>query len=376
MNPRERILAAMRRQETDYLPCAPAFWGSPQVPGYRWEDERGRLEILLNKLGVDAFLFAGISSARHPDVKTKVWEERPDDQLYPVLHKAIETPKGLLEAAVRKTEDWPYGEDIPLCSDFNVSRYVKPWLETMDDVERFAFLRLPPGKEEIRLFGESMERLNPMIEEYQVPVVATYAMGLTSGLQLFGAQQIALLSMDHPEIIDRFLEIQHEAEMKVLEILLDSRKVDVVSRNGFYESTDFWSPQQFEKWVLPQFQKEAEMAHQADRLVWYTMCTGIMPLLPLLKQVAFDCLGSVEPVLGNQDMASIKQALSDRCFWTGLSSPEHVGRGTTEDVRQAVKKSVSVFGKRGFILTAVPSIRPQWPWENVMAMIDEWKMLR
>jgi uroporphyrinogen-III decarboxylase len=54
----------------------------------------------------------------------------------------------------------------------------------------------------------------------------------------------------------------------------------------------------------------------------------------------------------------------------------HIGEGKPEEVRAAVRQSVEIFGKRGFILTTVPSIRPHWSWENVMAMLDEWRKVR
>ncbi len=376
MKPKERILSALKRQETDYLPCVPKFWSSPKVSGYQWKDESERLEVLINRLGVDTYLSVGLERPHHPDVKEKVWEEKPSNEKYPVLHKIFETPKGNLEAVVRKTEDWPHGQDIPLLGDFNVSRYIKPWLETAEDVEKFAYLRLPPGKEENERFREQLKNWQKLIERYQVPTYATYAMGLTSGLHLFGAQQMVMLSMDNPEIITRFLEIQHQTDIKVLKILLDSG-VDIVRRNGWYESTDFWSPSQFERWVLPQLKKEVEITHQATRPLIYTMCTGIMPLLPFLSKIEFDSLDTIEPVLGNQDMDLIVKELGDKkSLWGGVSAPIHIGRGKPGDVRDAVDKAVSIFGRKGFILTAAPSIRPQWPWENVMAMIDEWKKIR
>jgi hypothetical protein len=41
-----------------------------------------------------------------------------------------------------------------------------------------------------------------------------------------------------------------------------------------------------------------------------------------------------------------------------------------------VRDAFATFGKRGLILSAVPSIRAHWPWENALAMFDEWRRLR
>lgn len=44
--------------------------------------------------------------------------------------------------------------------------------------------------------------------------------------------------------------------------------------------------------------------------------------------------------------------------------------------RQAVREAFATFGPRGLVLNAVPSIRTHWPWENALAMFDEWRRLR
>jgi hypothetical protein len=102
-----------------------------------------------------------------------------------------------------------------------------------------------------------------------------------------------------------------------------------------------------------------------------------MPMLRQLQAVGFDCLFGVEPALGVQDLGVIAREMGPRtCHWTGLSSPTHLGRGTPEEVRAAVREFYATCGRQGTILTATPSIRPQWPWENVQAMLDEWRKVR
>ena len=128
--------------------------------------------------------------------------------------------------------------------------------------------------------------------------------------------------------------------------------------------------------LTPQERFKLTLAHQAGLPCRYQMCTGIMPLLPELAKLDFDCLMGVEPVCTGQDMGKIVEALGDRkSFWTGLSAPLHIGMGSKEDVRKAVRKAFDIFGHRGFLLSAVPSIRRNWPWENVEAMMDEYRAI-
>jgi len=153
--------------------------------------------------------------------------------------------------------------------------------------------------------------------------------------------------------------------------------VDILHRNGFYETTDFWSRAQIERHLLPRHQQQTALGHAANVPTVYTVCTGIMPILDLLHRAGFDCLYGIEPVLGNQDMRTVARELGPHhAIWTGLSAPIHIGRGTPEDVRRAVREFYEVFGRRGTILMATASIRPQWKWQNVRAMVEEWKAER
>jgi hypothetical protein len=101
-----------------------------------------------------------------------------------------------------------------------------------------------------------------------------------------------------------------------------------------------------------------------------------MPMLDLLSALPFDCYQGIEPVLGNQDMGKVAQVLAGHSAWGGISAPIHIGQGTPEAVRRAVREGIDLFGPEGLVLGAVPSIRAHFPWENSLAMFDEWRMVR
>jgi uroporphyrinogen-III decarboxylase len=267
-------------------------------------------------------------------------------------------------------------DDIPLNSDWNVSRYVKPWLETMEDVERYRYVHMPPSDEAIAESRRRFVAQKRLADEYGVITYAGCGMGLTAALQLFGAQQAVTISMDSPEIIQRFLEIEHAATMKRAEVLADLG-VDVICRNGFYETTDFWSPVQIKRFLVPYLQQEVEVMRSGGAVVIYTVETGIMPILDLLAELDYDAYHAIEPVLGDQDMRVVANRLCDRhAIWGGISGPMHIGEADPERVRQAVRDAFDTFGLRGLVLSAVPSIRAHWPWKNALAMFDEWRKLR
>ena len=130
-------------------------------------------------------------------------------------------------------------------------------------------------------------------------------------------------------------------------------------------------------WVAPRLREQIEVMRSGGAAVIYTVESGIMPLLDYLDALPFDGYQAIEPALGHQDMRQVAARLGTRhAIWGGVSAPLHLGEGSPAVARQAVREAFAVFGRRGLVLSAVPSIRAHWPWENALAMFDEWRRLR
>ena len=376
MTSRERMLAALRQQDVDYVPCCPSFSASLLGPGYSWAGRAESLPQVVSDLGLDAVVNVSMEPSWHPDVTATTWRESAPGERWPILHKRIDTPAGPLTAAIRVTDDLEHPDDLPLHSDWNVSRYVKSWIQTEDDLARYQYVRMPPTDRDIAAaHGEFMERKR-LANSLGLATHASIGAGLTHGLQLFGPERAIIYSMDRPELIERFLEIDHAATMRCSEVAA-GWGVDIIRRNGFYETCDHWSPGQLRRWLVPRLRREVSAMGSGGAVTTYTVCTGIMPMLDILAELPFDAYHSIEPALGNQNMHAVAQRLcSKHAIWGGVSGPIHIGEGTPEVARQAVRDAFSVFGSRGLVLSAVPSTRAHWPWENSLAMFDEWRKLR
>ncbi len=376
MTSRERMIAALRRQDVDYVPCCPTFSPSLVGPEHTWKGRADGLEQIVNSLGLDACVRFSLEPSRHPDVTESVWKESVPGERWPIVHKRFDTPAGPLTAAIRLTDDMPQREDVLIYDDWNVSRFVEPWFKTDADLDRFQYLHLPPTDADIVQARERFLAAKALADRYQVITYATVGKGLTGTLQLWGATQAILVSMDRPDLMERYLEIEHRSNMRMAEVL-SGWGVDVMRRNGFYETTDHWSPAQLRRFVVPQVKEEIAAMRSGGAVTAYTVETGIMPILDILADLEFDAYDAIEPALGHQDMKVVAAKLGDRhAFWGGVSGPIHIGEGTPEIARQAVRDAFDTFGRRGLVLNAVPSIRAHWPWENALAMFDEWRRLR
>lgn len=372
MTSRERILAALRRQEVDYAPCLPVFGSPMPAAGLAWRNEDERLDAMVNRLGVDAFVYAGIEPDRHPQVTARTWQEPSADGRSTLLHKVFETPAGPLSCTVRRTEDWPHGDDVPIRSDFLISRIVKPWVQEEADVDRLEYVYRPPQRTDAQVAAE-FASVRDLAERWQVPIYSIAGSGLYANLSFLGVEQAVLYSVDHPEVVERLADLEHRVTVARLEIM-GRAGVHFVRRSGHYETTDFCSPAQIRQYTVPRFQREIELAHQLGLPMVLAACTGLMPILDILQELPFDCLYDFEPVLGGQDLGRLWAALgSAKSIWGGLSAPMQLETGTPESVRQAVREFYRICGRRGTILAPICFVTPETPPVNLHAMVDEWE---
>jgi len=383
MTSRDRVLAAMRREEVDRVPVVMDFWtAGPEEQQFSWESPEERI-AWDREWGFDSCLYLpppweGDGAAKmNPAIQQRVWEESDPDGPYPILCSEWTSPGGTLTSKVRKTDDYPF-DTVHLFQDYNTPRYVKPLLASGEDL--LTFIEMDPyqvrAERGYAEWREECESLKGVADREGIPVGCSGGTSLDYVIWGARAEQAILLALDYPEETRAFLEYLNDFSDQRVQLCLEAG-ADFVIRRGWYESADFWSPVQFADLAAPFIQREAELVHQAGAASVYLMCTGTMPLLPELDKLDFDCLQKAEPVLADQNLQEIAAVLGDRkSFWTGLSAPMHIGLGSPEDVREAVRDAFGTFGHAGFLLMAVPSVRRHWPWEeNLSAMMDEYRAI-
>jgi len=209
-----------------------------------------------------------------------------------------------------------------------------------------------------------------------LPTMATIGAGLTGALSMFGAEELCLLTVDRPELVDGYLEVEHQWNLRMIEFAVEWG-VDIIRRNGFYETGDFFGPATLRRFLERRLREEVAAVHQGGRVIAYTVLSGIMPMLDYLAGIGFNCISHLDVAFDNVDAAEIVSKLGDRkSFWTGPSNTFHMYAKDPAAVRQAVRHTFDVFGRTGLILGVCSSIHPMMPWENTLALVDEWRRLR
>lgn len=369
----------MKREPVDYVPCVPTLNSlhERQRVGYRYQfpfgpSQRETCEYLVEELDVDACCRVVIPPINpEPSVSSEVRREGD------VVRKVWTTPAGELSAAVRYDDKWIHGLDVPFYSDFLIGHSVKHWIETEQDVECLKhILRPPDDASAIERIRFEFTEVKQLADRLQLPIMTGIGNGLTGGLQMFGAQEICMMTVEKPEIIREYLEIEHRVSMELISLAADLG-VDIVRRNGFYETSDFYSPRMLEAFIGDFLREEARAAREAGLVTTYTLNTGLMPMLDYMATLQFDCFDSIDIAFNDLDLVKLRESQGrKRSYWIGPSSVYHIWKEDPELTRAAVQKCFDVIGKAGLLITACPSSHSIMPWENTLAMIDEWKKLR
>jgi len=133
---RERMLMALDNKQADYIPCSFMIFTALEK---RCKNQFEFIEKQLN-LGLDAKVELPELPIRfHPEVKIKEWKEKSKEGY--LLYKDYFTPKGALRSIVKKTDDWPYGDAVPLFNDYLTPRSRKFLITSKEDLKSLDYSR-------------------------------------------------------------------------------------------------------------------------------------------------------------------------------------------------------------------------------------------
>ena len=385
MTSKERLLAAISGGRPDHVPCSFMIFRALRN---KCKDIFDFAERQL-EMGLDARMDFGIEPAPwyhadlhglplrfHPEVEIREWREDRPGERYPVLCKEYVTPAGTLRTEVYRTEDWPYGDRVPFMEDHIVPRSLKHLVTGREDVEPLRYLLIPPADEDLRRFVERHRKVRKFAEDKGLLVAGGWGVGMDALVWLCGMQELLLLSMDDPELVDELSRLVGDWNIKRMEPFLDAG-VDLFVRRGWYEGADLWSPSLFERFVSPYLRREAELVHQAGAKFGYIVTSGVMPLVELLIEAGVDVVIGIDPVQDRtMDMRALKEKAGGRlALWGGVNGFITVEMGSAEEVRKAVREALEALGPDGFVLSPVDNVREDRPevWRNVEAFVEAWR---
>jgi hypothetical protein len=207
-------------------------------------------------------------------------------------------------------------------------------------------------------------------------------MGVDAMSWLSGFEQVMVLSLTRPEIIEEYARIIHEWNMRQIGAYLDVTKAELIVRRGWYETTEFWTPDAFRRIIAPTLKREADLVHQAGRKFGYIITSAFVPLLDDILGAGIDVLIGLDPAEGKgTSLSAIKERFrrARRCLWGGVSGAITVECGTGEETEEAVRTALATLGSDGgLILSPVDNVREDTEnaRRNTRRFIEAWKKYR
>ena len=375
------------RWETDGKPVR--YWYSKRLEHihtlpqpWELEDEFRRAEVWLS-LGVDDVLEVSVPWSQDPAVTWKDSMIEPGgaggDQRHPVMVRQYETPSGPLRHAVRKTASegagWPIQPGfVPIIEDYNVPRGVEHAVSSPADVPAIKHLFAPPDDQQRRWFADRMAKMKAFADRKGLCNQAWTAFGMDAAVWFAGTQGAVMMAMDAPEAFGQLMDTIAQTDYARTELAATTDGVDMVCQRGWYSSTDFWSPNLFDKYVYPHLAELTALAHKHGKKFSYTVTTGVEKLGPRMADAGVDVLNFVDPVLDHLSPERAKELFADRMTMVGGTNALTLAYGDPKRIRDEVKRAIEVLGPTNrFILQPVDAIFPDTPHEGLMRMIEAWK---
>jgi hypothetical protein len=397
MSSRERLLAAIDGTPGAPIPCSFMIFRALRL---RCRDEYEFAERQA-EMGVDSRIRLDdlpVRFAPGVEIEESVSPSQAGDP--PLLTRVYHTPAGDLTSTIKQIEGWPFGDHLPLFSDYIAPRAVRHPVSGPEDLAALRYLLQPPSDADANAFLEESARRRRFADDRGLLVHggwrgerwlmaadetdlvgADYGTGsvIDTLMWLCGGTEPLMWAYDQPGFLRELIAVVDDWNRSRLEIHLRA-KPDVVFRRSWYEGTDFWSPTLYREFILPTLRRDVQLVHQAGVRYAYIITTGMMPVAELILDAGVDVIVGVDPGMGKgTTLTEVRQKLGGRIgLWGGVSGPLVVEEGTEHDVRAAVEQAMAELGPTGrFILSPVDNVRAdtEQSWRNVEVFIEMWKAL-
>jgi uroporphyrinogen decarboxylase len=332
MTPRERVIAALRREPVDRVPVMEMGIDWAVMRGLGFSGYLDMVEGLdLDGVSVNqALYFLGWRRWVLPHVHyyTDEWRVRSrfTGELMPI----------------------PVGHPVPSPTELKTYRPPRPEKSPLLRAIRYIRRRVP-------------NRAVTMLSRND----------FTASWFLCGMDVLLMAYIDNPAFADQLAEMVSDYHAKLFRLCVQAG-VDVIylSDDYAYKTGTLFSRQHFGRYILPWLTRGVQAVHDAGGLAVKHTDGNISGIIDLLVGTGIDGLGPLEPAAGN-DLLDLQQTWGDRIALVGNIDVDLLSRGTADEVRLATAALVGSLAPRGGHAlssgnTITRSVKP----ENFVTMIE------
>jgi len=368
MTSKERLLAALKHEEADYVPVGPRTWA--------WLLERyGSASWMYELKAAKEYDYDPIMHIPSPfpnyvgdltasyedlDVRVELTLERFEHSTS--LVRTVHTPAGTLRDRLTRFKPGAgYGIDPD-------PHWEERLVKSSADLACLPFLLPQPTPKDY---------LDVVSIQDQVGSAGLVNLYINSAID-HGAgwcmelPDLMVASLQEPDLVRGLLAVFHQYAMAQTRCALEAG-VEVIFCPFYFASLSVgWSPRFYHDFILPLVREQVDLVHAMGGLYHYYDDGKVSKILPWLAECGVDLLSTLPPPpMGDVDLAAAKSAYGDRfCLNGNIDIVNVLKLGTPDLVRERVREAIMAAAPGGgFVLGTSDSIREAPP-ENVAAFFQ------
>lgn len=178
----------------------------------------------------------------------------------------------------------------------------------------------------------------------------------------------------YPDEVHMFFQKLTDLYMNLLEEIKRKTNADgiFVSDDIGTQTAPFFSLDIFREFFKPYYKQLIEKAHELDMHFWLHSCGNIELFLDDFIEIGLDVIHPIQKK--TMDESKIAQKYGDKiCILAGFEVQEIIPFGTTDEVREEVKRLISTYkNPHGrFMLTMGNGTTPDWKYNSIEALYEE-----
>jgi uroporphyrinogen-III decarboxylase len=358
MTTRERILCALRGEETDRFPVwlkIPGGWQQQQPAPYR---DLAGLDLLV-ALGCDPMAHVGVPCREeHPHVRVQAEESNG------VRTTVLETPDGTLTS--RETYD-------PSSTSWHPTKF---FAETPEELSALRWrFRDTTYTVDGKAVEEAKGRQARLAGAGAVTISGAGPSPLMELMQhTCGPVASVYLMVDVPELFREVIDLMHEDRMRSLRARMPFEQADTfwMTENT---STTLISPTMFRELCMPQLAACGNLALEHGRIPVHHMCGKLNALLELIDELpAMANEAFTTPPLGDTTLAEGRTRMPSKALIGGTNAT--LWLQPAEVIVSTVAADVAACpDRRRIFLTTAGVMPPSVTAEKAVRVVEEFKRL-
>jgi uroporphyrinogen decarboxylase len=198
----------------------------------------------------------------------------------------------------------------------SIPRYLEFPIKDWDSWKRFKERMDPdtPGR-----YPDNWDEIVPQLNNSDLPVIVGLGSLFGTFRNWVGFENIAIMCLDQPDLIEDMVETHTNLVVKVLERAVRDVRID---GGAFWEDICFnhgciISPTMFKRWLTPAYKRITDFVKQAGATVFYVDCDGsIMDVATGWLEGGVNCMFPVEVAAGT-DPLELRRRHGRECLMMG-----------------------------------------------------------